>query len=581
MTFLVADGVFPSNEGRGYVLRRVIRRAVRHAFRLGVEDAMTPTLIDATIETMGDAYPEVARQRDYLHQVIGHEEARFRETLRRGLDLLDDLLSKGDVSGEDAFFLHDTLGFPIDVTREIAEERGGSVDLAGFTERMQAQRTRAREAVKHVEGKGEALGAYREVLERSGPTVFTGYDETETPGVQVVAIIESGDGADVFLDRTPFYAEAGGQVGDTGVLISDDGGMIEVADTQYALPTLIAHRTRDAGGLAVGATVTARVDADKRARTRRNHTATHLLHWALREVLGGHVKQAGSLVAPDRLRFDFSHFEAVKPEELQRVEDLANAQVLTDSPVRITQMSKADADARGAIAFFGEKYGDTVRVIEAGDASVELCGGTHVHALGQIGPIKILGESSIGANIRRIEALTGEGALERFRVEEQTLRDAADLLKATPGEVPARVERLLAQVRSLQDELETARARQAAGEAASLAAGADNGVVAVRRDGHSFEDLRRLAVAVRDAGAAVAILAGTTPDGKAGIAVAVSKELQNKGVSAGTIAAEPAKMLGGGAARNPDVVAGGGKNVDVLDAALEHARQSALSAAGS
>jgi alanyl-tRNA synthetase len=394
----------------------------------------------------------------------------------------------------------------------------------------------------------------------------------------VIGVIETGAGVEVFLDRTPFYAEAGGQVGDTGVLETADTA-VRVTDTQYALPGLIAHRIDGgADSVAVGAEVTARVDAERRDRTRRNHTATHLLHWALREVLGAHVKQAGSVVAPDRLRFDFHHMEAVSPEQLRQVEDLANAQVLTDAAVRVSEVKKADADARGAIGLFGEKYGDVVRVVEAGDASIELCGGTHVQALGQIGPIKILGEGSIGANVRRIEALTGEAALERFRADEATLKEVADALKATPTEVPGRVEKLLAQIKSLQEELEAARARDAAGEAVALAAAATDGVVAVRRDGGGVDDLRRLALAVRDGGADVAILVGVTPDGRAGIAAAVSKARQQDGVSAGAIVADAAKLLGGGAPRTPDVSAGGGKNVDAVDDALATARAAAVDA---
>ncbi|HZQ80334.1 MAG TPA: alanine--tRNA ligase, partial [Acidimicrobiia bacterium] len=597
MAFLLADGVLPTNEGRGYVLRRQIRRAVRHARLLGFEGEITGPLVDATVETMGEAYPDVVRRHDFIRQMAAREEARFGETLRRGLDLLDDLVGQGDISGADAFFLHDTLGFPVEVTAEIAADRGRSVDMAGFTERMEEQRRRAREAravsVPGAGGPGPGEGAvapfYAELLDASGPNEFTGYAETVSVG-HVIALLdktesigraEHGRKVDVILDRTPFYAESGGQVGDTGTIETADG-TLRVLDTVYAVPgKLILHRAEVVSGhVAVGSEATARIDVARRERTRRNHTGTHLLHWALRDVLGDHVKQAGSLVAPDRLRFDFSHYESVPAEILARVETQANEEVLGNGAVRVYETTKDHAESIGAIAFFGDKYGDIVRVVEAGDRSKELCGGTHVSALGMIGPIKVLGESSIGANVRRIEALTATATLAHIGTEEARLRRAAELLRVAPQEVPESIERLQGKVKELQEELDAARARQAAGEAKTLAASASGGVLVARRDGSTPDDLRRLALGVRDEiGSGVVVLLGTSPDGtKAGLAVAVSSDLVGKGVSAAEVAGEAAKTLGGGTARNPELVTGGGPRVENVEAALEQARRKAIGA---
>src|SRR2546421_996422 len=502
MTFLVSDGVVPSNEERGYVLRRIIRRAVRYAYRLGARTMVTPTLVDATVEVMGEAYPDLVKQHDVIVKVVAREEERFRQTLERGLDLLDDVLAEGDVSGERAFFLHDTLGFPVDLTREIAEERGRRVDDDGFRARMEEQRTRAREAVHAEGGKDSApVELYRELVDDFGETEFTGRHEYETTDAKVLALIsgserlaQAGEGAkvDVVLDRTPFYAESGGQVGDTGTLATGDGrSQLSVLDTQYGIPgSLVLHRAEVVRGeLAEGDSVTAAIDAERRDRIRRNHTATHILHWALREVLGPHVKQAGSLVAPDRLRFDFSHHEALTRDQVDRIEALANAEIIADSPVRHYETTKEHAESLGAIAFFGDKYGDLVRVLEAGEHSIELCGGTHVHALGFIGPIKIVSEGSIGANLRRIEAVTGDGALAYIHDEEVALRDLADTLKVGVVDLPARVDGMLQRIKELEDQVATARSREATAEAGTLAAAASDGAVVVRRDGLTAGDL--------------------------------------------------------------------------------------------
>ena len=584
MTFLVSDGVIPSNEERGYVLRRIIRRAVRHAYLLGVRQLVTPTLVDATVDVMSGAYPDLKKNHEHIRKVVQREEEGFRQTLQRGLDLLDEVLTKGDVSGEDAFFLHDTYGFPIDLTREIAGERGHAVDLAGFETRMTDQRTRAKDAHKAAAAAGAApVEIFRELQDDFGPTEFTGRQEYTTVGARVIGIVADGarveaapPGAqvDVFLDRTPFYAESGGQVGDTGYLLDpeDDTVVGTVTDTRYAIAgSLVRHRVRvDERGLAVGAAVVAGIDTNRRDAIRRNHTATHILHWALREVLGAHVQQAGSHVGPDRLRFDFSHYEAVTAEQLDAIEALANREVITDAPVRHYETTKDYAQSIGAIAFFGDKYGDVVRVLEAGDHSIELCGGTHVHALGFIGPVKIVSEGSIGSNTRRIEAVTGEGALELIRAEEAQLARTAALLRAAPHEIEDKVTKLLAQVKALGDELDAAQAQQATADAGELAAGAVDGVVVARRDGYPPDDLRRLALAVRDAlGSGIAAVIGLGPDGaKAGIAVAVSADLVEAGAAAGVVAAGAAEALGGGTAKQADVVVGGGPKVAGVDDAI-------------
>ncbi len=578
MTFLVADGVVPSNEERGYVLRRIIRRAVRHAFLLGAHDVVTPALVGTTVEVMGDAYPEIVERHDLIARTVGREEERFRQTLARGLDVLSDLLDRGDVGGEDAFFLHDTLGFPIDLTREIAEERGRGVDAAGFEERMREQRARA-VADRRAGAEEEDLAAYRALLEETGPTAFTGRAEYETDGATVRGLVVdgtavdriSGGRVDVVLDRTPFYAEAGGQVGDTGVIVGPRG-RVRVVDTVSKPAGLVVHRAEvEDGELAAGDAVRASIDGDRRDRIRRNHTATHILHWALRSVLGRHVQQAGSLVAPDRLRFDFSHERAVTRRELDEIEALANREIIGDAPVRHYETTKDHAEALGAIAFFGDKYGDLVRVLEAGEHSIELCGGTHVHALGFIGPIKIVSESSIGANLRRIEAVTGEDALERISAEERVLRGAAEALKVKPEELPARVERLRDEVKALQGELAAQRARDAALEASRLAAEAVDGLVVERVDGRTTDDLRRLAIATRDAlGRGVVGLVGASADGaSATVVVAVSRDLVERGVVASDLAAPAAKLLGGGTGKSADVAVGGGRNAGALDDARD------------
>ena len=571
MTFLISDGVFPTNEKRGYVLRRIIRRAVRHAWLLGVEQLVTPDLVDTTVAVMGEAYPDIVRNHDFVRDVVSREEDSFRRTLATGSQLLavelEALAARGgsEISGEVAFTLHDTHGFPLELTEEIASEHGVGVDGDGFAREMAAQRARAKEAAR-TEGVDEAAyEAFHEVLDEFGPTEFTGRAE-ESSTARLLALV--GDVA--VLDRTPFYAESGGQVGDTGFLVSDTG-RAEVLDTTAVLPGLSGHRIAVTDGtLQPGQQVTATIDGARRAAIRRNHTATHLLHWALREVLGDHVKQQGSLVAPDRLRFDFSHYQALTPDETARVEDLVNADVLANHPARHYETTMDEARGAGAIAFFGDKYGDIVRVLEAGPHSIELCGGTHVRALGDIGPVKIIREESIGSNIRRIEAVTGFGTIERLRAEEARVAEVAERLGVPPDDLAGAVDKRLSEIKSLRDEVKRLRREARAGRTADLAAAATGGVVVARVDELPRDELRELALAVRDRpGVRAVVLAGAAEGG--GVAL-VSAVQPGDELHAHELVADALRLIKGGGGKNAELVTAGGKDVAAIDEALAQVR---------
>jgi len=569
MTFLVNDGVVPSNEDRGYVLRRVIRRAVRFAYLLGVHEPVLPRIVRATVDTMAAGYPELRANEHWITDVLAAEEESFRATLQRGVTLLEDTFARHaeEVPGDLAFRLHDTFGFPIEVIQEIAAERGVAVDTAGFDALMAEQRRRAREANR----KGDVyanLTTFQELLDEFGPTEFVGREQFETKAT-VVAVVDDS----IFLDRSPFYAEAGGQVGDTG-WITTDTGKAEVLDTTIALPGLHRHSVRLVEGEIVpGQEAVAAIDVERRDAIRRNHTGTHILHWALRRVLGDHVKQQGSLVAPDRLRFDFGPAEALTLEQIREIEDLANAEVLANDPVRHFETSKEHAAELGAIAFFGEKYGDVVRVLEAGRHSIELCGGTHVRALGDIGPVKIVKEESIGANLRRIEAVTGTGPIDRLRHEEDVLTEIASLLNVSTGEVVDGTRRRLEEIKALKDELKTLRRQAASGQAATLAARAIDGVVVARVDGAGRDELRNLAVAIRDQPGVRAVVLGAAPDGGGvTLVAAVSKD---SGLNAGELIKDAAKVVSGGGGPNADLAVAGGKDPSKLDDALSLARTAA------
>ena len=571
-SFLISDGVFPSNEDRGYVLRRIIRRAVRHAWLLGVEDPIMPELVDAVVAIMGVDYPDLERNHGFVRDVLDREERRFRETLRTGSTILDDALAglgEGDVlDGGVAFKLHDTYGFPLEVTEEICAECQVDVDLDGFRAAMAEQQDRARSARK-----GPAVGSGDDglpaLLERHGPTHFVGHQDDEADAV----VLHVGDGT-VVLDRTPFYAEAGGQVGDTGTIASETGHL-RILDTTLALDAIHVHHVETLDGtVQAGQQVRAGIDGDRRSAIRRNHTATHILHWALRDVLGDHVKQQGSYVGPDRLRFDFSHFEGMTPEQVVAVEDRANAQILSNFDCRHLEVTRQEAESMGAIAFFGDKYGETVRVLEAGPHSLEFCGGTHVSALGDIGMVKIISEGSIGSNIRRLEALTGTASLDRLRDSEQALASAAELIGVPVDDLLQGLGRRLDELGELRRSIGDLRRGAALGRADDLAADATDGLVVAEVPDIDRDSLRDLAVAVRDHDGVRAVVLGTVPAG-GGVAM-VAAVAADSALDAGTLLADAAKTIGGGGRPNPDLTVVGGKSPEHLAEALEQARAAAL-----
>ncbi len=566
---LVNDGVFPSNEARGYVLRRIIRRAVRYAYLLGTENLVMPRLVDVAIDVMGNAYPDVAKNREFVVNVIGKEEERFRHTLKNGLSILDGELDGGTasvdaLSGSTAFLLHDTYGFPLELTQEIAGERGVAVDQVGFDREMTAQRERAKAAHKGA-ADASTLDVYRDVMEQFGTTDFVGYTASSAES-RVLAVVDGPDDTiELFLDRTPFYAESGGQIGDTGTIVTDTGSAT-VLDTTYALPNLRRHTARLTDGvITTGQTATATIDVERRDAIRRNHTGTHLLHHALRQVLGDHVKQAGSMVGPDRLRFDFSHYEAVTPEQIAEIETLANAETLQNTPTRIFETTKDEAEALGAIAFFGDKYGDIVRVLEAG-SSVELCGGTHVRATGDIGTIKIVSESSIGSNLRRIEAVTGAASVALLQRDEQLIADAARLVGSPAEDLLGGVQRRLDEIRALNDEIKGLRGQLALGRASELAAIAHDGVVVTQVDGLAPGDLRDLAIAVRQQpGMRLVVIIGETTTGGVALVAAVTP---GSTTPASALIQDAARAVGGGGGGKGDIATAGGKDVSGIPEAL-------------
>ncbi len=596
-TFLIADGVFPSNESRGYVLRRLIRRAVLVAHRLGAKDLVTPGVIDVVTEVMGGAYPKLRRDRELIKRIAVHEEEAFLRTLRSGTALLEAELATGpsSLSGDVAFLLHDTYGFLIDLTEEIARERGVKVDRRGFDTAMEEQRRRAREAgragVVGAAGVEEVAEAWSDIRFEFGPTQFLGYQQAEVEA-RVLAVIPSSvehsfanvDGEqapadaeliEVFLDRTPFYAEGGGQVGDTGS-ITTATGRVRVLDTTSVVEGLTRHLGYLVeGSVEIGQEAVAAIDRERRESIRRNHTGTHLLHWALRQVLGDHVRQQGSLVAPDRLRFDFSHFGPMSEEEIARVEDLVNSEILRNEPVRTYETSRKEAEGAGAMAFFGEKYGEVVRVVEAGHDSVELCGGTHVSALGTIGPLQIVSEASIGSNTRRIEAVTGEASLARLRFLGHTVEETAQRLRSQASDLPIAVDRLLANQRTLEEQLRTLRSEQLRREADELAAGSDGSAVVAggagrrvvgRRDGLEAGELRDLAIAVRDhPGVGAVGLVGITGPERVSVVVAARKD---SGIDARSAAVLAGAAVGGGGGGTAELATAGGRDVGGIGEAI-------------
>ena len=576
-TMLVNDGVFPSNEGRGYVLRRIFRRAVRHAYLLGTEKLVMPKLVETAIEVMGEAHPTLITNKDFILGVLTKEEESFRQTLKNGLTILEtefesiDAVAKkskkaAPLSGSSAFLLHDTYGFPLELTQEIASERNVEVDVAGFDVEMNAQRTRAKSARKGTQNVDDQLLVYREILDKNGQTNFVGYLQ-DSCEAKVLRIIEAGESElEIFLDTTPFYAESGGQVGDCGTLHTSTGE-IKVTDTVFGLPGLRKHVGKlISGEIQVGQVVTATIDSDARNATRKNHTATHLLHHALRSVLGDHVKQAGSLVSPQRLRFDFSHYAQLSAQEVEQIEQIANAQVLANAKVDAYETSKDEATAAGAIAFFGDKYGEIVRVLKAG-ASVELCGGTHVSATGDIGLIKIVQESSIGSNLRRIEAVTGLNSVEYVSTLLNQVNVASEMLSTNSEALIETLARKIAEVKELGDEIKSLRSASARARAGEMILKNKNGVVVERVDGLAPADLRELAIAVRlNPVIRAVVLGGITPTGGVALVAATGAGVKTP---AGELIAQAAKKVGGGGGGKGDIATAGGKIVEALDEALK------------
>jgi alanyl-tRNA synthetase len=522
---------------------------------------------------MGEAYPKVLEELEVIQSALTREEHGFDRTLRTGLTMLEQALAEAEgtarLPGEVAFRLHDTHGFPIEMTEELAGEAGLSVDRAGYDRLMEEQRTRARQAARLPVAADEA--AYRAILEAEGPTTFVGrapeFYAVPTRITGVLAGTEPGT-AEIFLERSPFYAEGGGQVGDTGTIVTETG-RAEVYDTVPALPGLHVHRARVSGELFAGQDALAAIDVSRREAVRRNHTGTHLLHAALRNVLGDSVRQRGSLVAPDRLRFDFSHHAAVAPEELVAVAEMANGDVLSDDEVETIEASRDEAERMGAVAFFEEKYGDLVRVVRAGPHSLEFCGGTHVNALGMIGPIAILSEGSIGANIRRIFALTGQAAVDRSLEQDQTLRQVASLLKVEPeGEVEA-LDRLVERQRAGERELSRLRSSLTSADAAELAAQAEGGVVAARRDGQPGKELQSLAQAIHQRDGVRGVVIGGIPEpGKVAIAVVTGGD-----PDAAATVKKVGALVGGGGGGSATVALAGGREAERLDEAISEARR--------
>ncbi|MEX0404959.1 alanine--tRNA ligase [Aquibium sp. LZ166] len=595
-SFLIADGVLPSNEGRGYVLRRIMRRAMRHAQLLGAAEPLMWRLVPALVREMGQAYPELVRGQALITETLQLEEKRFRTTLARGLGLLADatesLGAGARLDGETAFKLYDTYGFPLDLTQDALRQRGISVDVEGFNAAMDRQKAEARASWA---GSGEAAAetVWFGVKDKAGPTEFLGYDTESAEGVVAAlvkdgAVVEAageGDEVGIVVNQTPFYGESGGQVGDTGIF-SGEGFRVRITDTQKKADGLFVHSgVVEKGSIKTGAPVEMKVDHARRTRLRMNHSATHLLHEALRETLGTHIAQKGSLVAPDRLRFDFSHTKAIAPEDLDRVEAVANEIVFQNSPVTTRLMAVDDAIAEGAMALFGEKYGDEVRVVSMGTAtqgektgkiySIELCGGTHVGATGEIGLVRVVAESPVAAGVRRIEAVTGEAARRHLDEQERRLKAIAAALKVSPADALARVETLVEERRRMERELADAKKKLALGGGQAEAAGAAETVAGVNFlgrvvSGVSPKDLKPLADdGKKSVGSGVVVFIGQSEDGRASAVVGVTDDLTDR-FSAVDLVRVASEALGGkGGGGRPDMAQAGGPDGSKAQAAID------------
>jgi alanyl-tRNA synthetase len=581
--FLVVDGVVPSNEGRGYVLRRIIRRAIRHGFQLGQNEPFFHTLVATLDEQMGDAYPELRKDREQIEKVLLKEEERFAETLDHGMRVLEEAIENIDgdtIAGSAVFKLYDTYGFPVDLTADIARERGLSIDRDGFETAMEEQRSRGRAGSSFAATDVMTLAA---TLQGAGVEIpdstFTGYDAVQDEarvvlmvrGDEAVESLALDDEATIFLDKTPFYAESGGQVGDAGVLTAD-GIEFAVLDTQK-VGEGIAHMGRLVRGqLNKGETITAAVSAARRQATVLNHSATHLLHAALRTVLGEHVTQKGSLVAPDRLRFDFSHYEPVTPEQLAEIEAMVNDQIRRNSAAETAVMGYDDAVSAGAIALFGEKYGDQVRVLKIGDFSTELCGGTHVSRAGEIGLLKITSETGIAAGVRRIEALTGQGALDWVRAGEEALARIADLVRSGREDVEEKIRQLVDRGKRLEKDVAKLKGQLASGKGSDLAEQAVDisgiNVLAANVEGADAKTLREAVDRLKQKLSPAVVVLAAVEEGKVRLVAGVTKETTGT-IKAGELINEIAQLVGGKGGGRPDMAQAGGNDANGLPAALE------------
>ena len=574
-SFLIVDGVLPGNEGRGYVLRRIIRRAIRHGKKLGMDGLFFHKLVAPLVKEMGDAYPELAKAQAHVEKVLAKEETRFAETLDQGMEILEAAIAELDgtqLPGDVVFKLYDTYGFPVDLTADIARERELAIDEKGFEAAMDGQRERARAASKFGVAGGDAL-------KTDVKTEFLGYEGTEASS-EIVALFKDGQAVDelangddgaVVLASTPFYAESGGQIGDNGILV-DEGKLFRVDDTQKSGDANVHFGTVEQGALKVGDKIEAVVDADRRQAVRLNHTATHLMHAALRQVLGDHVTQKGSLVAPDRLRFDFSHYEGVTPEQLQEIEDLVNGEIRKNIAADTNLMTYDDAIESGAMALFGEKYGDKVRVLRLGDFSVELCGGTHVDRTGDIGVFKITHEGGVASGVRRIEAVTGQGAMEWIDSNQRALSDLAGMLRSTPDQAAAKVDALLKRTKDLEKELVAAKQALVTGKATDHADAIEEvagiKVLATRMDGADARTLRDAVDKFKDKLQNGVVVLGSVDGGKVHLAAGVTKNNIGK-IRAGDLIKPVAEQVGGKGGGRPDFAQAGGNDPSKLDSALK------------
>lgn len=591
VTFAVADGALPSNEGRGYVLRRLLRRAVRFGRLLGINDLFLHRVSGAIIDQMAGAYPELVSNRDYVLRVVRTEEERFGETLAQGTEILNRLMQDAKASGQsviggkDAFRLYDTYGFPLELTKEMAEEQDLTVDEDGFTAAMEEQRQRARNARQETEYLSEKGVLYNEIRDEFNQTRFVGYEMLESKAKVLALIKESqradravaGEEVELILDATPCYAESGGQVSDHARITSPELE-VDVYEVVKPVEGLYVHRGKVKSGiLKENDTILVAVDKKRRTSTARNHSATHLLHKSLKEILGGHVNQAGSLVEPDRLRFDFTHFTSVSPEELNKVEELVNRAVLDNLEIEAFETSLDEARSMGAAALFGEKYGDIVRVVKMGDYSMELCGGTHLKSTAEVGMFKLVSESSVGAGLRRVEAVTGEGALRYFNAREELLGEISRIMKTTTADVLHRVETLIKERKELEHEAEGLRAKMARFEVQSLLEQVKDlkGVkfLAARASAPDMDSLRAMVDLLRDRlGSAVILLASPVGE-RVNLVASVTKDLLARGLHAGKLVKEVAPIVGGGGGGRPEMAQAGGKDPSRIQEALDKAYQ--------